>query len=102
MTSQVLGQLRWRIKSHRLRIQQRASECGRLIALEPRRDIHQERKTGRMRFGKTIFAEAENLLIDLTSELLLVATRAHAVDQPLLKNLQSTFAFPRRHRTAQL
>src|SRR5271169_6086226 len=53
-------------------------------------------------FGKTVLAEAENLLIDLPRKLFVVAVLAHAVDQPPLKGLQASLALPRRHRAAQL
>src|SRR5215472_13842047 len=55
-----------------------------------------------MRLRKTVLAKAEDLLIDLARELLVVAVPAHALDQSLLKGLQSALALPRRHRAAQL
>src|SRR5689334_3104469 len=54
-----------------------------------------------MRFGKAVFAEAEDLLVDLARERFVVAARAHAVDEPLLEDLQAALAPPRRHRAAQ-
>src|SRR6186713_2668755 len=54
-----------------------------------------------MRFGKTVFAEAQNLLVDLPRERFAVAARRHPVDQPLLELLEAALAPPRRHRAAQ-
>ena len=55
-----------------------------------------------MRFGEAVFAEAQDLLVDLPRERLGVAARAHAVDQPLLELLEAALAPPRGHRAAQL
>src|SRR5271170_6558707 len=38
-------------------------------------------------FGKAVFAEAQDLLVDLPSELFVVAVPAHAVDQTPLEGL---------------
>ena len=54
-----------------------------------------------MRFGKAVFAEAQDLLVDLPRELLIVAVVAHAFDQSLLERLETALVFPRRHRAAQ-
>src|SRR5271163_3696095 len=53
-------------------------------------------------FGKAVFAEAQDLLVDLPRELFVVAVLAHAVDQPPLEGLQAALALPRCHRAAQL
>src|SRR6266567_9496258 len=55
-----------------------------------------------MRLGKTVFAEAQDLLIDLSRERFVVAALAHADDQTLLEMLEPALAFPRRHRAPQL
>src|SRR5690349_25114535 len=54
-----------------------------------------------MRFGKAVFAEAQNLLVDLARERLRVTARAHAIDEALLEYLQAALAPPRSHRAAQ-
>src|SRR6478735_7011739 len=54
-----------------------------------------------MRFGKAVLAEPEDLLVDLPRECFGVAARTHAFDEPLLEDLQTSFALPRRHRAAQ-
>ena len=40
-----------------------------------------------MRFGKAVFAESQDLLVDLARERLVVAARAHPVDETLLERL---------------
>jgi hypothetical protein len=54
-----------------------------------------------MRFRKAVFAEAQDLLVDLPRERFGVAARRHSVDQPLLELLEAALAPPRRHRAAQ-
>src|SRR5258706_406548 len=81
VASRVLHELRWRIKSHRLRIEQPAKKRRRMVALEPCRGIGEQRETRRVRFGEPVFAEAEDLLVDLARELLRVAAFAHSVDE---------------------
>src|SRR5579862_9202256 len=54
-----------------------------------------------MRLGKAVLAEAENLLVDLARERLVVAAFAHAVDESLLEHLQAALALPCGHRTTQ-
>src|SRR3954462_5302347 len=68
---------------------------------QPRRYINEQRKGCRMRFRKTVFAESEDLLIDLPRERFRVTAFRHAVDQPLLELFEPTLAAPRGHRGAQ-
>ena len=55
-----------------------------------------------MRFGKAVFAEAENLLIDLPREIFCITARRHSVDQPLLEFFEAALASPCGHRAAQV
>ncbi len=55
-----------------------------------------------MRFREAVFAEAQDLLVDLPRERFGIAARAHAVDQALLEFLEAALAPPRRHRAAQV
>ena len=91
-----------RVETHRLAVQQRAAKRGRLVMLEPRRHVNQQRKARGMRLGETVFAEALDLLEEPLGELLVVAALRHAVDQPPLEALELAVAPPRRHRAAQL
>ena len=102
VTLRVLHDLRRRVEAHRLAVDQRRGERRRLVLLEPRRDVDQQREARGVRFGKAVFAEAEDLLEDPARELLGVAALAHAADQPLLEGAEPALALPRRHRPPQL
>ena len=54
-----------------------------------------------MRFRKPVFAETENLLIDLAREFLRVSTRRHSIDQSLLEFFETALAPPCGHRATQ-
>src|SRR5207248_4954010 len=56
----------------------------------------------RVRLGKPVFAEAQDLLVDLPRERFRKSACAHAVDQPLLELLESALPPPCGHRAAQL
>jgi hypothetical protein len=102
LTAYVLHELRRSVKAHRLAVDQCRGERGRLVALEPRRDVDQQREACRVRLREAVFAETEDLPEDLPRELLRVATLAHAADQPLLEMTEAALALPRGHRAAQL
>ena len=51
-----------RIKSHRLGIEQGRGKRGGMMLFDPGRNIDQQRKAGGMAFGKTVRAEAFDLL----------------------------------------
>ena len=55
-----------------------------------------------MAFGKTVLAEAADLLEDALGEFGGDALRLHARDQPLAVALDPSGAMPRRHVAAQL
>ena len=57
----VAHQLGRRIKTHRLAVEQRRGERGRIVMLQPGRDVDQQREAGGVRFGKAVFAEAADL-----------------------------------------
>jgi hypothetical protein len=95
-------QLRRRIEAHRLRVQERGAKRRRLVTLEPGRDIHEQRERSRMRFRETVFAEAQDLLVDLARERFRQAALRHAVDETLLEFLEAAPAAPRGHRSAKL
>src|SRR5690606_20688862 len=92
-------QLRGRIEAHRLAIQQRAEERGRLVAFQPRRHVNKESEARRMRFRKAVLAEALDLVVQPLRELERVAACEHAVDQTLLELAEITAPPPRCHRS---
>ena len=54
----VAHQLGRGVEAHRLAVDQRGGERGRVVVLEPGRDVHQQREAGGVRFGKAVLAEA--------------------------------------------
>ena len=101
MTTQVLNELRGRIESHGLAVQQRTGKGGRRMAFEPAGNVDEQRETGRMRFREAVLAEAFDLAKDLPCKLLAVAAPAHAVDQLVLEGPETAAPLPRRHRAPQ-
>src|SRR5581483_6645742 len=102
MAARIAHELCRRVEAHRLRIDERRAKGGRLVALQPRRHIDEERERRRMRFGEAVFAEALDLLAHLAGEGFRVAARAHAVDEPGLEFVEATFAPPGCHRAPEL
>jgi hypothetical protein len=69
MFARVAHQLRRRVETHRLAVQQRRQEGVGVVALEPGADVDQQRKAGGMAFGEAVFAEALDLLEDALGEV---------------------------------
>ena len=69
VAARVLHQLRRRVEAHRLAVEQRGAERRRVVALEPGRDVDQQREARRVRFREAVLAEAEDLLEDRVGEL---------------------------------
>src|SRR5690606_27630251 len=72
------------------------------VALEPRRDVDEEREARRMRFREAVFAEALDLLEQPLRELRRVAALEHPVDESPLEMAEPAAPFPGRHRAAKL
>src|SRR6266702_3178549 len=75
VTLRILHQLRRRIKPQRQTVQQTGQKSGRLIALQPRAEIDEQRETRGMTLWKTVFAEALDLFADAVDKSLLIAAR---------------------------
>ena len=58
VAARVLHQLRRRVEAHRLAVEQRRAERRRVVALDPGRDVDQQREARRVRFRKAVLAEA--------------------------------------------
>ena len=65
----VFDNRRRRVKAHRLGVEQRASKLRRIVAFEPGRRISDQGEARRMAFGKTVLAEAADLLENPLGEL---------------------------------
>src|SRR5690606_20867449 len=91
------------VEAHGLAVDQRGGEGGRVVDLEPRRDIHKDGEARRVRLREAVFAEALDLLEAVEGELLAVAAGAHAGDELLAEagNLIA-LALPGGHGAAEL
>src|SRR5882724_7448450 len=72
------------------------------MALDPGRDVDEQREARGMALGKTVFAEAFDLLETILDELSRIATLAHAFDKTLPEKPDLSGALEGRHRAAQL
>ena len=77
----VADDLSRRVEAHRLAVDERRGKGGRMVPLQPRRDVHQQGEAGGMRFGKAVFAEPLDLLEAALGELAGVAAVDHAAHQ---------------------
>ena len=95
-------QLGRRIKTHRLTVEQRGREGRRIVIFQPRGSVDQKREAGRVRFGKTIFAKAANLLEQVVGKLFAEPPSAHSLDQFAAKFVDDARPPPGPHGAAQL
>jgi hypothetical protein len=95
-------QLGGSIKAHRLAVEQRRRESGRIVTFQPGGGVDQQGETGRVRFGKTIFAETANLLEQVIGKLFGQPSGAHAFDQLAAKFVDDARPPPGAHGAAQL
>jgi hypothetical protein len=102
VAARVLDQLRRLVETHRLRVQQRAGECGGMEAFEPRRGPGEDREARRVRFGKAVFAEALDLLEDAFEIRFVVAAFEHAAADVVAERFEIATTPPGGHRTTQL
>src|SRR5688572_20663310 len=102
MALRVLDDGRGRIEAQRLAVQQRAGEGRGLVALDPGRDVDQEREARGMGLGKAVFAEAQDLLEDRFGPLARIPTLEHPGDELVAEGLEATAPLPRRHGAPKL
>ena len=98
----ILQQAAGRIEAHRLGIEQRTDERGRLMALEPAAHVGDQCERAGMAFRKTIVGKSLQLLEDPLGKRQAVAAFLHAAHQALAVDLQVTVTAPGRHRTPQM
>ncbi len=101
MLARIGNQLRRRIETHGLTVEQGTGKRRGVVTLQPRGGIGQQRKTGGVGFGKAVFAEALYLVKDLLCEMLRIAARLHTRQQFFFELVQPALAFPGRHAAAQ-
>ena len=64
----VLDDRRRAVEAHRLRVEQRAGELGRVVHLDRRRRVDEQREARGVRLGEAVLAEAVDLLVELLAE----------------------------------
>ena len=103
MLSSVPHQLRRRVEAHRLTVEQGRGERRGMPALEPGRDVDEERKARRVALGEAVAAEAPNAFEDLLGEGGRVAAGRHAFDEAAAELVDRVAGpLPRRQGAAQL
>src|SRR5712664_2403495 len=102
VTARVLHELRRRVEAHRLTVDKRGEKRGRVVALDPGRTVGNQGEARRVRFGKAVFPEAENLAVDALGEFPGVVPFQHSVYQRLAETLDVAVAPPGGHGSAQL
>src|SRR5271169_5875226 len=102
MCAGVSDDLSWRVETHRLCVQQRSAEDVRMVALEPRRGVGDQRKRVCVALRESVTAEALQLAERLFREVPFIALGDHAGDQLVAKLRDPSGMFERCHRTAKL
>ena len=81
-----------RVEAHRLRVQQRAEELGRVVVAQPRRLVGEQRERGRVRLREAEPGEAGELVVDRGSR----ARRRRPVPAPLRRTASAAPRSPPR------
>ena len=97
MLGRIAHDLGRRVKTHGLRVEQRAGEGGGEVALEPARHVDEMREARRMALGKAVFAEAADLVEATLREVAVVTACDHALDHHVLKLVHHAAAAEGRH-----
>ena len=90
-----------RVEAHRLRVQERAQELGRIVVAEPGRLVGKQRERGRVRLREPEAGEADELVVDAVGELLVDALAERALDEPRPERLDRLGAPLAAHRAPQ-
>ena len=98
----VAHDLRRRVESHRLRVEQGRGEHVRITALEPGRGIDEQREARGMAFREAVFAEALDLAEAALGEVARIVPCDHAFDHLGLERADGAGALEGRHGAAQL
>ena len=69
------------IKPHRLHVEDRRGKNGRMVTLEIRRLVSEQRETGGVRFGKTVIGETFEHMKELLGGGAIDAVLDHAFDE---------------------
>ena len=89
------------VKPHGLGIEQRAGENARMMAFDPGAGIDQQRKAGRVAFGKPVRAEAFDLGKAALCKIVVIAVAPHAAQKAVFKFADIAVFFKRGKGAAQ-
>ena len=90
-----------RVEAHRLRVQERAEELGRIVVAQPGRLVREQAERGRVRLREAEAREADELVVDDVRGLLVDAVRARALEEALAVGLERRLAALAAHRAPQ-
>ena len=102
MIARIAHDLGGRIEAHGLRVQQSRAEDVRMVALEPRGGVGDQRERGGVALGESIAAETLQLAEGLLREVPLIALGDHAVDKLVAELRDASRMLEGRHGTAKL
>ena len=102
MVASIANQLSRCVEAHRLAIDDRRRVGSRIVVFQVSRNVDNQCETGGVRFRKTIFAKATNLLKNLQGEFFGQPPFQHAVDQLIAKLVNDTGTTPSPHGSPQL
>ena len=97
----VADEARRRVEAHRLRVQERAEELGRIVVPQPGRLVREQPERGRVRLREAEAREADELVVDLVRELRVDALGDRAFDEPFAERLDRLLAPLAAHRAPQ-
>ncbi len=91
-----------RVEAHRLRVEQRARELGRVVQLHPRARVHEVGEAHRVALGEAEVGERLELVGDLLGRLAGDPPLGHPVHEPVAHRGHARLRALRAHRLAQL
>ncbi len=100
MLSRIAHELRRRIETHRLTVEQCAGKRRGFVMLQPGGVVRQESEARTVTFRKAVLAEPHHLLVETLCEVVAVVSRAHPIQQLFPEMFESSGSLPRTHRAA--
>ncbi len=101
MAACILDQRTGRVETHRLRVEDRRGEFGRVVVLEVRARVHEQREARRVRLGEAVVGEGVYLAVDPARRVLGDSVASHPVDELLADRRHPLAAALVPHRPAQ-
>ena len=97
----VANEARGRVEAHRLRVQERAQELGRVVVAQPGRLVGEQPERGRVRLREAEAREGDELVVDLVRERVGDALAGRALDEAVAVGLERGLAPLAAHRPPQ-